>query len=166
MKKNGFTLVELIAVLVILSLIALLAIPNIINLMDSSKSKSFVSEVQELVSTATYMYKSESVRSKTFEGANMDIIRMRNINGTIPLTDPYGYTYVLDGSTDPEKKNEYSYFKFSDVAGNDSTGVLGKRKVVVFIKSCSQKTKKCHYICSNNGTSLKVEDVSDNCSLS
>ena len=48
MKKNGFTLIELIAVLVIISIIALLAAPNIITLMQSTKEKSFISEILAL----------------------------------------------------------------------------------------------------------------------
>jgi prepilin-type N-terminal cleavage/methylation domain-containing protein len=153
MKKNGFTLVELIAVLVILSIIALLAAPNIITLMQNSKEKAWLSEVKEMVSTATYMYKTNK---------DVDTIYMKNLTGTIPVTDPYGYTYVIENSA---SDNEFSYFKFKEP---DESTSMGKREITVFIKSCKTDNsgKKCHYLCSNDGANLKLTDIGDSCSIS
>lgn len=151
MKRNGFTLVELIAVLVILSMLSLLAAPNIISLMQSSKSKSFVSEAEELVSTATYMYKTESNRSKNIFVGN-DIngykIYMKSLNGNVPTEDPYGYKYDL----------ESSYIFFKEPAANET---LGTRTVNVHLKSC--KDNKCHCIDTEDGTNITTKDIKDNC---
>ena len=152
MKKNGFTLVELIAVLVILSIIAILAAPNIVSLMKSSKDKSFISEVEELVTTATYMYKSEAMKAQNFVGDEETgyTIYMNKINGTIPTNDPYGYAYILD-SVD----NDGSYIKFTEPGLNETNG---SRKVYVHIKSCNANSK-CHYVCGYTYDKLKVEDT-------
>ena len=153
-KNNGFTLIELIAVLVIISIIALLAAPNIITLMQSTKEKSLISEVKEMLSTATYMHKTTKATT----------INMRNLTGTVPVTDPYGYTYVLDADDD----GEFSYFTFIEPTDNPSAdpSSMTQRKVKVFIKSCKtdDSGKKCHYVCKGeNQTEL---EVTDNCSMS
>ena len=152
MKKNGFTLIELIAVLVIISIIALLAAPNIITLMQSTKEKSFISEVNEMLSTATYMHKTTKATT----------INMRNLTGTIPVTDPYGYTYVLDA----DESGEFSYFTFIEPDSSADPTAMTQRKVKVFIKSCKtdDSGRKCHYVCK--GENQTKMEVTDNCSIS
>lgn len=55
MKKNGFTLVEILAVLVLVSAIAIIAVPNIINYINQSKND--ISEVTEqLIFTGAELY--------------------------------------------------------------------------------------------------------------
>lgn len=151
MKKNAFTLVELIAVLVILSIIALLATPNIINLMQSGKEKSLLTDVEEMVSNATYMYKNENVRGFSAsifdydENSEMYTITIGNIRGTIPDNDPYGYTY--------DKENSYIGFKES----SDDSGI---RKTIVFVKACNQENK-CHCVKTEDGNNLTPENITE-----
>ena len=154
MKKNGFTLVELIAVLVILSIIALMATPNIIELMRSGKEKSFISEVEEMISTAKYMYKSESVRQANFtvDGTGYRIL-MSNLNGTLPDTDPFGYTY---------EKNE-SYITITEPADSEASDTMSKRSTKVHFKTCKDKSGEttCHCINSTDADNLKTTDIVD-----
>lgn len=154
MKKNGFTLVELIAVLVILSIIALMATPNIISLMQSGKEKSFVTDVEEMVSTAKYMYKSESVRQANFtvDGTGYKIL-MSNLNGTVPDTDPYGYEY---------QKNE-SYIIITEPSDTQAADTVSKRTVAVHFKACKVKdgATVCHCLDSSDGDNLKTTDIRD-----
>ena len=119
MKKNGFTLVELIAVLVILSILAMMATPNIIHLMQNGKEKSFISDAEEMISTATYMYKIQNSRGFDDEifqsvGTNSHQINMSKLTGTIPEKDPYGYKYIKEASNITfnywRKENNYSLF--------------------------------------------------------
>lgn len=48
-KKNGFTLVELLAVIVVLALIMVLAIPSVLDVMGQARKKSFVLYLQQTV---------------------------------------------------------------------------------------------------------------------
>lgn len=48
-KKNGFTLVELLAVIVVLALIMVLAIPSVLDVMGQARKKSFVLYLQQAV---------------------------------------------------------------------------------------------------------------------
>ncbi len=142
MKRNGFTLVELIAVLVILSIIGMLAAPNIINLMQTGKEGSFISDAEEMVSTATYMYKIQSARGfeeSAFEEISQyqHRIYMKDLTGTIPESDPYGYTYDTSNS----------YISFEEP---DDTETTETRTVKAYFKSCKKDESgsiiKCHCI--------------------
>ncbi|MEG2250541.1 MAG: prepilin-type N-terminal cleavage/methylation domain-containing protein, partial [Bacilli bacterium] len=48
MKKNAFTLIELLAVILILGIIALIAIPTITKILDESKMGAFSSSTTEI----------------------------------------------------------------------------------------------------------------------
>lgn len=51
-RKNGFTLVELLAVLVLLSVISIIAIPNVIDAVNSSKKKLYSEQVNRILEAA------------------------------------------------------------------------------------------------------------------
>lgn len=51
MKKNGFTLVELLAVIAILAILVVLVLPNVLEMYRGSRKKAFVSEVQSVYKT-------------------------------------------------------------------------------------------------------------------
>lgn len=51
-KKNGFTLVELLAVIVILAIILVIAIPQIIKTIDAARLSAFRSSAKMLLKTA------------------------------------------------------------------------------------------------------------------
>ena len=52
MKKNAFTLVELLAVITILSIIAIITVPNIVNIINDSKTKLNESQKQIIIAAA------------------------------------------------------------------------------------------------------------------
>ncbi len=56
MKKNGFTLVELLAVIAILAIIALITTPIIIGVIDNSRMNTFTSSVKEMQNVAVMDY--------------------------------------------------------------------------------------------------------------
>ncbi len=56
MRKNGFTLVELLAVLLILTIIALLTTPIVINILTSSRQNTFESSIEQLINIAKMDY--------------------------------------------------------------------------------------------------------------
>ena len=56
MKKNGFTLVELLGVIVILAIILVFAVPKILSVIDSSRQNIYKSDVNTIVEEINYIY--------------------------------------------------------------------------------------------------------------
>lgn len=52
MKKNGFTLMELLVVIAILAILAIIAVPSIINIYNDAKKDVFITQTQTLWRTA------------------------------------------------------------------------------------------------------------------
>jgi uncharacterized repeat protein (TIGR02543 family)/prepilin-type N-terminal cleavage/methylation domain-containing protein len=59
-KKNGFTLVEILAVIVILALLMIIAIPSVLDAMNKAKKENFYLYAQSLNSKATDKYIQQS----------------------------------------------------------------------------------------------------------
>ena len=57
-NKNGFTLIELIAVVVILGVIMTIAIPNIVATLDKNRRDSFIKDAQRAITSAEYTIRS------------------------------------------------------------------------------------------------------------
>lgn len=56
MKNKGFTLVELLAVIAILAILVIVAMPNVLGMFNQAKMNSFVTEVQQIMDTATVTF--------------------------------------------------------------------------------------------------------------
>ena len=59
-KKNGFTLVELLAVIVVLAIIMILAIPAVLNVMDNARRQSFVIAIDKYVTAVQQQFMTDS----------------------------------------------------------------------------------------------------------
>lgn len=55
-KKNGFTLVELLAVIVVLAIIMIIAIPSVLDVMNNARKSSFVLYVEKVVTAVQTQY--------------------------------------------------------------------------------------------------------------
>lgn len=55
-RKNGFTLVELLAVIVVLAIIMILAIPSVLETMTTARKNAFVLYVDKVVGAVTTQY--------------------------------------------------------------------------------------------------------------
>lgn len=64
MKKNGFTLVELLAVIVILAIILVIAVPKITDTIDNARKGSFESSIKMVAAQA----ETQKTVSDTLEG--------------------------------------------------------------------------------------------------
>ena len=61
MKKNGFTLVELLAVIAILAILVIIALPNVMSLFNNAKKQSFTNEVKNIYKVAEQQWISDSM---------------------------------------------------------------------------------------------------------
>ena len=61
MKKNGFTLVELLAVIAILAILVIIALPNVMGMFNTAKRNSFTTEIKEIYKQAQQQWISDSM---------------------------------------------------------------------------------------------------------
>jgi len=60
-NKEGFTLVELLAVIVVLAIIIIIALPNIVNAMNKAKEGAFKVYGKRILSTGVSIYTTEKL---------------------------------------------------------------------------------------------------------
>ena len=65
MKREGFTLVELLAVIAILAILVIIALPNVLGMFQSAKKNTFTTELQNIYKSATTQYVSDSMNRGT-----------------------------------------------------------------------------------------------------
>ena len=63
MKKQGFTLVELLAVIAILAILVIIALPNVLKMFNDAKNNSFLTEAKTVYGEAGKKYISDSITS-------------------------------------------------------------------------------------------------------
>ena len=102
MKKNAFTLIELLAVILILGIIALIAIPTVTNIIKESKRGAFKASVQNIIGAVETECQLEQMRgeelttSYTFTNGSID--NDLNIKGDLPQSG----TITVDSSCNVE----------------------------------------------------------------
>ena len=93
MKKNGFTIMELVAVIVIIALILLITIPIVINIIENSKKNGALDSAYGIKKSADYYYMTDFKRNKLEEytcsfNVNCDEIELDGIkpsSGTLKI---------------------------------------------------------------------------------
>ena len=60
-KKNGFTLVELLAVIIVLAIIMVIAIPTVTNVMNNARKNAIVLEAEKMLNEVQGAYMSDIV---------------------------------------------------------------------------------------------------------
>ena len=63
MRKQGFTLVELLAVIAILAILVIIALPNVMGMFNEAKKNSFTTEVKEIYKVAEQQWMNDSMLS-------------------------------------------------------------------------------------------------------
>ena len=80
-KKNGFTLVELLAVIVILAIILVIAVPQVLGSIETAREGAIISSVKMMAATAETKYQEALVNGDSFSG-EQDCINWGGLNST------------------------------------------------------------------------------------
>jgi len=121
-KRNGFSLVELLAVIILLGIIALIIVPSALKTLDNSKKEAFHDSVLGLITSANdYMGQNDFAEWPTgltisniqtnnlFDVKNIDKFTggtLYNTNGTISVENVTDGSYCANG-----KKNSLTITK-------------------------------------------------------
>lgn len=101
-KKNGFTLVELLAVIVVLAIIMIIAIPSVLEVMNTARKKSFALYVDKIITAVQIQYVYDA-NSGAIQGAGWYVY---SIKDDLNLTSTGSYQgYVTVNATDVDNPN-------------------------------------------------------------
>lgn len=98
-KKNGFTLVELLAVIVVLALIMVIAIPSVLDVMSQARKSTFVEYSQKVISNTLTEYAIDS--NNSIPGAGVYVYDINQDLGSLHQGSFKGYVVV--DATDVDK---------------------------------------------------------------
>ena len=100
MKKDGFTLVELLAVIAILALLVIIALPNVLKIFNQAKKDTFLTEAKTIYKEISKKYISETMRgNKKLDVETNDLkynIKLDSM-GNIESFQVSNDTYCLSG---------------------------------------------------------------------
>lgn len=105
LNKNGFTLVELLAVIVILATIIMIAAPNVTSYLDSSRKKAYVLNAKQVI---------EAISNDVLMNGSKTSYNMEDINKLLDsnhrlTTSPFGQNYSEGSYVRVEKDGNGSY---------------------------------------------------------
>ena len=110
MKKQGFTLVELLAVIVIIAVVALITIPMILNVIEEARKNSYKESARGYVDAIEKRIVKEQLKNTNTDYTGMYSIREEKITKTsetatlIPILDTISLTLKIKGTL-PDKGN-------------------------------------------------------------
>ena len=99
-KKNGFTLVELLAVIVVLAIIMIIAIPNVLDAMNNARRNSFVLYVEKVYKDVKTQYTSDSGLSGTISGPGLYVYSISKEDLGYETKGTYAGYILVDASGD------------------------------------------------------------------
>jgi prepilin-type N-terminal cleavage/methylation domain-containing protein len=164
MKKEGFTLVELLAVIVIIGIIYLIVFPSVTSFIDKSKEKSYNIQV-DLIEKASKKW----VVDNTDELLKKDPYHLNNINLTLTTLKKDGYLQdefienpktkkimtgcVVVSYQSNKNQYEYTYEDGKDTYSKDDTK---ENKRAEEMAGCNNKKGYIYTYLSNNNTLEKT----------
>lgn len=92
LNRNGFTLVELLAVIVILAVLALVAMPNVTRLMNDSRKNAFITEVENFVTYAQTSYTNSQINGTITNNPDESLVPGQEFNDK--MYDYYCVSYA------------------------------------------------------------------------
>ncbi len=123
-NKNGFTLIEIIAVIVIIGVLLLIAIPAVSSIIFSSRDKTYVNNISSYMTEAELNYKEKRYGPLLDKGEIMvvpikDITFSKNNNQSSPYAG-----YDLTNSYILITKSGYGYKVYSSIIDESNRGVF------------------------------------------
>ena len=126
MKKNGFTLVELLAVIVVLGIVMVLATTTVLPLMEESRVKAFRTEATAVIETASTVKDLHTLNQVTIPSTSCatstkicftvdDLIDLGYHKGN---KDVYDGTVTIDIASDVYTLNLKKNNEFAIIGGN------------------------------------------------
>lgn len=169
-KKNGFTLVELLAVIVVLALIMVIAIPSVLDAMNKARRSAFVEYAQKAINNTTTEYTFDA--SATIPGVGIYVYDITQDLGNLHSGSYKGYVVV--DATDVDKPryiltmwdDNYQIVSFDTSRGYPTTdtaeitGVTQSTKNLTAIDACSavSSTDPCY---NRQGYVLKAGNATE-----
>ena len=92
-NRNGFTLVELLAVIAILAILVILALPNVINMFNQARKQTFVTEAKKIYTEAGKKFVSSSI-----SGSPVKVINSEDESKLDMTGKKLQYCIILDNS--------------------------------------------------------------------
>ncbi len=133
-KRNGFTLVELLAVIVVLAIIMIIAIPSVLEAMNNAKKNSFYLYAQKIYNEAMKKYSSST--DELFDDSNCIVYDIKK-DLNLPSTGNF------DGWARVERVPVSS--------GNNSVSItINSDKVIQNVKQCVDSPDKDSKSCTPN----------------
>ena len=126
MKKNAFTLVELLAVIAILAILVIISLPNVMGMFNQAKKNSFVSEIKEIYKASGEAWRMDSLinsseqvysRCSTCKSKSLDLSGRTNLDYYIRL-DRGGEVmefYATDGTYQYSQNDQLDVTDIKDV---------------------------------------------------
>ena len=180
MKKEGFTLVELLAVIVIIGIIYLIVFPSVTSFIDKSKEKSYNIQV-DLIEKASKKW----VVDNTDELLKKDPYHLNNINLTLTTLKKDGYLQdefienpktkkimtgcVVVSYQSNKNQYEYTYEDGKDTYSKDDTkenkraeemaGCNNKKGYIYTYFKNNNKLEKTSGNKNSNGDDIKLSEI-------
>lgn len=108
-KKNGFTLVELLAVVVVLAIIMIIAIPSVLDVMNSARKSSFAIYAQKVVKDTQQQYVYDSGVGGAISGSGYFVYDITQDLGYSATGEYKGYVVVNATDVDNPEYILYLY---------------------------------------------------------
>ncbi len=153
-KRNGFTLVELLAVIVVLAIIMVIAIPSVLEAMNNAKKNSFVLYMEKVFKSTSEYYLQDSATEMA--GAGYYIYDITTDIGQNSSGNFKGYVLVDASDVDDVQYivylNDKSYMALGHNASKDG---FDKYKPNSYKAGDAANMKDPKSVCSHYLTSVK-----------
>ena len=146
-EKNGFTLVELLAVITVLGILTMIAVPNVLSTINNNRKNAFLMDAKRMVSKASELIAKSKDDREIAKTASGKTYSYADLNGKGEFTtDSDGQSY------DTDKNNTYVNVKLESNTYTYCIKVPGSKRNI--------KADKGNCIDSSKLTGIEV--VKDN----